>query len=61
MRRRVSPAGSSSHIYYIYIKIGEAGFVHCPYCGTRYVYRPWLGKLETDPAGNVFLEDGTAC
>jgi hypothetical protein len=22
------------------------------------VYRPWLGRLETDPPGNVFLEDG---
>ena len=50
-----SPPQDHPHIY---IKIGEAGFAHCLYCNTRYVYRPWLGRLETDPPGNVFLEDG---
>jgi uncharacterized Zn-finger protein len=49
-----SPPQDHPHIY---IKIGEAGFAHCPYCGTKYVYRPWLGRLETEPAGNVFVED----
>ena len=49
-----SPPGDHPHTYHT---IGEQGFIHCLYCNTRFLYRPDLGRLETDPPGNA-VDDG---
>ena len=52
-----SPPHDHPHIYH---KIGPQGFVHCLYCNTRYVYRPDLGRFETEPPGNLFQDESLA-
>jgi len=49
----VSPPDDHPHIYH---NMGDADFVNCLYCNTRYVYRPYLGRYETEPPGNLFEE-----
>ncbi len=41
---------------HVYLNMGSAGSIHCPYCGTLYVYKAGLRRDETQPPGN-FLED----
>ena len=38
---------------HIYLNMRGADFIHCPYCNTKYVYRPHLGRFETEPPGNI--------
>lgn len=49
-----SPPHDHPHIYH---QIGEQGFVNCLYCNTRYIYRARLGRSETEPPGNVFVDE----
>ena len=49
-----SPPHDHPHIYH---EIGEQGFVRCLYCNTKYVYRPYLGRFETEPPGNLFEDE----
>jgi len=49
-----SPPHDHPHIYHM---LGERGYAHCLYCNTKYVYRPYLSRFETEPPGN-FFEDG---
>jgi uncharacterized Zn-finger protein len=49
-----SPPHDHPHIYH---EIGKQGFVRCLYCNTKYVYRPYLGRYETEPPGNLFEDE----
>jgi uncharacterized Zn-finger protein len=51
-----SPPDDHPHVY---LDMGEAASIHCPYCNTRYVHRPHLAPHETEPTGNLF-EDAAA-
>jgi hypothetical protein len=42
-----------------YHNMGDQDFVHCLYCNTKYKFRPYLGRDETEPPGNVFQDNGT--
>ena len=42
---------------HIYRNMGEADFAYRIYCHTNYVYRPHLGRYETEPPGNLFGDD----
>jgi uncharacterized Zn-finger protein len=46
-----SPPDDHPHTYHT---TDRAGFVHCLYCNTKYVFRPDLGRYDTDPPGNSF-------
>ena len=35
---------------HIYLKIGDAGEIVCPYCSTLFRFDPSLGAHEADPA-----------
>jgi uncharacterized Zn-finger protein len=50
----VSPPHDHPHIYH---EIGKQGFVRCLYCNTKYVYRPYIGRFETEPPGNLFEDE----
>jgi uncharacterized Zn-finger protein len=41
---------------HVYLNMGNDGSINCPYCSTKYIYRSYLGRHETEPRGN-FLED----
>lgn len=41
---------------HVYLNMGAAESIDCPYCGTRYVFKAGLRRDETEPPGN-FLED----
>ncbi len=49
-----SPPDDHPHIYH---NMGAADFVCRIYCNTKYVYRPDLGRYETEPPGNLFRDD----
>ncbi len=51
-----SPPGDHPHIY---LNMRGADFIRCLYCNTKYVYRPHLGRYETEPPGNLIEDDGT--
>jgi uncharacterized Zn-finger protein len=46
----VSPAQDHPHIY---INMGEAGTILCPYCGTRFRCDPQLTPLDAEPPGSI--------
>lgn len=47
----VAPPHDHPHVY---LNMGGDDSILCPYCATKYVYRPHLGRHETEPPGNVF-------
>ena len=42
---------------HIYLDMGAADRIHCPYCATLFRYDPRLGSLEADPPDSLFLGD----
>jgi hypothetical protein len=50
----VSPPQDHPHIY---INLGEADTILCPYCGTRFHFDPRLTPLDADPPDSLFDED----
>jgi len=42
----VSPPHDHPHVY---LDMGRAGMIPCPYCATRFRFDPRLDRLETDP------------
>jgi uncharacterized Zn-finger protein len=47
----VSPPQDHPHIY---INMGEADTILCPYCGTRFSFDPRLTRLDADPSDSLF-------
>jgi uncharacterized Zn-finger protein len=45
---------------HIYLNVGEAGTILCPYCGTRFRFDPRLTPLAVDPPDSFFVDDGAA-
>ena len=41
---------------HIYLKIGDASEIVCPYCSTLFRFDPSLGAHEADPAGCAYGE-----
>ena len=41
---------------HVYLNMGDDDSILCPYCATKYIYRPYLERYETEPPDN-FLED----
>lgn len=41
---------------HIYLDMGAADTILCPYCATLFRYDPRLGPLETDPPDCVFSD-----
>ena len=39
---------------HIYINMGEADTILCPYCGTAFRFDPRLTPLEADPPDSLF-------
>ena len=50
----ISPPHDHPHIYHA---MGDRDFAYCLYCNTKYVYRRYLGRRETEPSGNFFEDD----
>jgi uncharacterized Zn-finger protein len=50
----VSPPQDHPHVY---INMGEADTILCPYCGTRFHFDPRLTSLDADPADSLFTDD----
>src|SRR5271165_2316929 len=50
----VSPPEDHPHIY---IDMGAADTIPCPYCGTRFRFDPRLTPLDADPPDSFFAED----
>lgn len=38
---------------HVFLDMGDADEMVCPYCGTLYRYRPTLGAAETSPPGHL--------
>ena len=51
-----SPPDDHPHIY---LNMRGADFFHCLYCNTKYIYRPYLGRFETEPPGSFFEDVDT--
>ncbi len=51
-----SPPQDHPHVY---INMGDDDLILCPYCATKYIYRPHLGRYETEPPGNFLDVDAT--
>jgi hypothetical protein len=49
-------AASLCHHPHIYLKIGDAGEIVCPYCSTLFRFDPSLGANEADPADCAYGE-----
>ena len=45
---------------HVFLDIGDADEIVCPYCSTLYRYRDDLGPTETDPSGNLYTEKSAA-
>jgi uncharacterized Zn-finger protein len=54
----VSPPQDHPHIY---IDMGEADTILCPYCGTRFRFDPRLAPLNADPPDSFFADHNAAC
>src|SRR5215831_8455511 len=54
----VSPPQDHPHIY---IDMGAADMILCPYCGTRFRFDPRLTPFDADPPDSFFGDQGTAC
>src|SRR6516164_8248485 len=50
----VSPPQDHPHIY---IDMGAADTILCPYCGTRFRFDPRLTPLDAEPPDSLFLGD----
>src|ERR1700720_3727620 len=46
----VSPPQDHPHVY---INMGEADTILCPYCGTRFRFDPRLTPLDAEPPGSL--------
>ena len=53
----VSPPQDHPHIY---INMGEADTILCPYCGTRFRFDPRLTPLDADPPDSLFADHNAA-
>ena len=42
---------------HVYLNMGAAETILCPYCATSFRYDPRLGPLETDPPDSLFMND----
>ncbi len=51
-----SPPHDHPHIY---LNMRGADSIRCLYCNTRYIYRPNLGRFETEPPGSLFEDADT--
>ncbi len=45
---------------HVYLNMGDDDSIPCPYCATKYIYRPHLGRHETEPPGNFFEDEVTS-
>ena len=52
-----SPPQNHPHVY---IDMGEADTVLCPYCGTRFCFDPRLTPLDADPSDSLFDDSRAA-
>ena len=52
-----SPPQDHPHIY---IDMGAAETILCPYCGTHFRFDPRLTPLDADPPDSFFAEDNAA-
>ena len=52
-----SPPQDHPHIY---INMGEADTILCPYCGTAFRFDPRLTPLEADPPDSLFADQNAA-
>ncbi|PCJ61622.1 MAG: hypothetical protein COA65_01335 [Rhodospirillaceae bacterium] len=52
-------AGASAPLDHphIYLDMGVADTILCPYCATLFRYDPRLGQLEADPPDSLFIDD----
>jgi uncharacterized Zn-finger protein len=50
----VSPPHDHPHVY---LNMGAAHTILCPYCATPYRFDSALGPTETEPPGNLFTEE----
>ena len=53
----VSPPQDHPHIY---IDMGAADTILCPYCGTRFRFDPRLTSFDADPPGSFFADQSAA-
>jgi uncharacterized Zn-finger protein len=53
----VSPPQDHPHIY---IHMGEADTILCPYCGTRFRFDPRLTPSNADPPDSLFADHNAA-
>jgi uncharacterized Zn-finger protein len=49
----VSPPRDHPHVY---INMGEADTILCPYCATRFRFDPRLMPLDADPPDSIFVD-----
>ena len=49
----VSPPLDHPHVY---INMGEADTILCPYCATRFCFDPRLTPLDADPSDSLYAE-----
>ena len=45
---------------HIYIDMGAADTILCPYCGTRFRFDPRLTSFDADPPGSFFADQSAA-
>jgi uncharacterized Zn-finger protein len=53
----MSPPQDHPHVY---INMGEAGTILCPYCATRFRFDPRLTASDADPPDSYFADDNAA-
>ena len=46
-----TPPGDHPHVF---LDLGDANEMVCPYCGTLYRYRSDLHGVDTDPPGHLY-------
>ena len=42
---------------HVYLNMGAAETILCPYCATSFRYDPRMGSLEADPPDSLFIDD----
>jgi uncharacterized Zn-finger protein len=52
-----SPPQDHPHVY---INMGRADAILCPYCGTQFRFDPQLTPLEADPPDSLFADQNAA-
>ena len=52
-----SPPQDHPHVY---VNMGEADAVLCPYCGTRFRFDPRLRPLDAEPPDSLFVGQNAA-